>query len=62
MNTSLSGLSIPDAYCYPRISPLVLNDYTSQLKLELYGRGETMVQIGVGAEGDDGDGEFHFLC
>ena len=28
------------------------------MKMELYGRGETMIQVGAGSEGEDGDGKF----
>lgn len=27
------------------------------MKMELYGRGETMIQVGAGSEGEDGDGQ-----
>jgi len=35
----------------------VLNDYINHMKMELYGRGETMIQVGAGSEGEDGDGQ-----
>jgi len=37
-------------------SEIVLNDYINHMKMELYGRGETMIQVGAGSEGEDGDG------
>ena len=38
-------------------SEIVLNDYIHHMKMELYGRGETMIQVGAGSEGEDGDGQ-----
>ena len=38
-------------------SEIVLNDYINHMKMELYGRGETMIQVGAGSEGEDGDGQ-----
>ena len=35
----------------------MLNDYINHMKMELYGRGETMIQVGAGSEGEDGDGQ-----
>ena len=35
----------------------MLNDYIHHMKMELYGRGETMIQVGAGSEGEDGDGQ-----
>lgn len=37
-------------------SEIILNDYINHMKMELYGRGETMIQVGAGSEGEDGDG------
>ena len=39
----------------------MLNDYINHMKMELYGRGETMIQVGAGSEGEDGDGQF-LIC
>jgi len=33
-----------------------ISEFTSKLRLDLHGRGETMVSIGIGTEEDDGDG------
>ena len=33
-----------------------MQSYVDHMKLELYGRGETLVTVGAGAEGDNGDG------
>ena len=40
-------------------SELTLSEYIDHIKLELYGRGETLITVGAGAEGDNGDGTFY---
>ena len=37
-------------------SELTLSEYIDHIKLELYGRGETLITVGAGVEGDNGDG------
>ena len=40
---------------------MVLSEYINHIKMELYGRGETIIHVGVESEGKDGDGMSHCL-
>ena len=42
-------------------SEMVLSEYINHIKMELYGRGETIIHVGVESEGKDGDGMSHCL-
>ena len=37
-------------------SELTLADYIDHMQMEIYRRGETLITVGAGAEGDNGDG------